>query len=183
MSVPLTTLQIDLDSLRTGIPALTPGYAAYFKEACMVCLDSQGHSSGVELSVDWLGHNEHRPIRWVGIVDGQMKAAHYETTRATESGACAISLLLVRELTDYTAVQQSAIGTTVDYYLARQPVDDALPFNHAARLESSGIREEKGGNTVSARVRDKTARLRQDSLPALIVIVEFASPKARMVQL
>ena len=176
------TRAIDLDSLGSGIPALTPAYAGYFKEACMVCLDSQGHRTGVILYVDWGGNNEDVTVGWHGTVTGQMRAAHHETTTATDSGACAIALLLVRELTDYTAVQQAAIGTTVDYFLVRQPVDETLVFNHAARLEASGIREEKGSNTVSARVNSRLGRLKDDSLPALIVIVEFARPKSKMLQ-
>ncbi len=161
---------------------MTSAYAGYFKEACMVCFDSQGHPSGVRLSVDWGGNNEDVTVHWLGTVDDQMRAAHNETTRATDSGACAIALLLVRELTDYTAVRQASIGTTIDYFLAEQPLDDTLLFNHAARLEASGIREEKGSNTVSARAKRKLSRLKDDSLPALVVIVEFASPKSKMVQ-
>lgn len=178
----LQARQLDLDSLSTEIPVMTPGYAGYCKESCMVCLESQGHSSGVTLSVDWGGDNENLTVRWVGSADSQMKAAHHEPTTATDAGACAIALLLVRELTDYTAVQQAAIGTTVDYFLARRPLDDTLVFNHAARLEASGIREEKGTNTVSARANRRLGRLKDDSLPALIVIVEFASPKSKMVR-
>jgi len=176
------TRELDLDSLVTGIPAMTPACAGYFKEACMVCLDSQDHSSGVGLSVDWGGDNEDLTVRWLDTVDSQTRAAHRDLRKATDPAACAIALLLVRELTDYTAIEQAVIGTTVDYFLARQPLDDTLMFNCTARLEASGILKEKGSNTVEARVKEKLARLKHEGLPALIVIVEFANPKSKMVQ-
>ena len=58
-----------------------------------------------------------------------------------------------------------------------------LIFNRKARLEVSGILTENEQNTVDDRVRTKLRRLdKKDSLPALIVVVEFGQPWSKLVQ-
>ena len=173
---------LDLDSLAQQIPVIIPEAAGFYKHNCMICLDNQGHSSGVNLAVEREEGNTHLPVRWVGAIDAQMKRAYADLTKATEYAACTIALLLVRELTDLTAVEQASIGTTVDYFLAPQAADDTLIFNHVARLETSGILKEQGRNTVDRRTREKLDRLETDGLPAIITVVEFGSPKSKMVE-
>ena len=58
--------------------------------------------------------------------------------------------------------------------------NDDLIFNNTARLEMSGI---NAGDMqqVDARVKDKLDRLRDDPLPAYIVVVEHKAPLAKMV--
>ena len=95
-------------------------------------------------------------------------------------------MLLVREMTECTAVEQSVIGTAIDYWLSPQTQsDDDLIFNHAARLEVSGINCEDTSNTVERRIREKRDRLIEhtgegNSLPALIVVVEFNRPWSKI---
>lgn len=173
---------LDLDSLAQGIPVICADAAGFYKHNCMICLHDQGHSTGVNLYVEREQGNTHLPVRWVGTVDSQMRKAYADLRKATEHAACAIGLLLVRELTDYTAVEQASIGTTVDYYLIPQVTDDILIFTHAARLETSGILKEEGSNTVDRRAREKLRRLKAHDLPAIITVVEFGSPKSKMVE-
>jgi hypothetical protein len=81
------------------------------------------------------------------------------------------------------AIEQSNIGTTIDYYLIRKTdyTDDTLIFNHSAYLEVSGIRRENEGNTVEDRIKDKERRLKKkEDLPAYISVVEFSRPWAKM---
>jgi len=176
------TPAIDLDSLSQGIPVIAPGAAGFYRHNCMVCFDSQGHSSGVDLSLEREDGRTSLPVRWAGAVDTRMKNAYADLRKATEHAACAVALLLVRELTEFTAFEQSSIGTTVDYYLTPQAPDETLIFNRAARLEASGILKEQGSNTVEERVKEKLERLKPDSMPALIAVVEFGSPKSKMVR-
>lgn len=172
---------LDLDSLAREIPVIFPEAAGFYKHNCMICFDNQGHSSGVSLAVEREEGNTHLPVLWAGAVDTHMKKAYADLRKATEYAACAIGLLLVRELTGFTAVEQAMIGTTVDYYLAQQVPDDTLIFNDAPRLETSGILQEEGTNTVDRRVREKLERLKVDALPAIIAVVEFGCPKSKMV--
>jgi hypothetical protein len=173
---------LDLDSLARGIPVINQDAAGFYKQNCMVCFQDQGHPSGVILSVDREGGSTSLGVHWRGSVNNQMRKAYGDLRKATEYAACAVALLLVRELTDFTAVEQAAIGTTVDYFLAPQVPDDTLIFNRAARLETSGILKEEGSNTVDRRAREKLQRLKPSSIPTVIAIVEFGSPKSKMVE-
>lgn len=174
---------LDLDALSIDIPVITSDAAGFYIESCMVCIDNQGHMSGVELSVDDRGNNERFELMWAGNVTEQLRNSYRDLVRATDFGACAIALLLVGELTNYSVVKQAAIGTTVDYFLSSDYNDDTLIFNDSARLEVSGILSEKGRNTVRARIQSKLRRLQPSAiLPALIIVVEFSHPKSALVQ-
>lgn len=173
---------LDLESLAQGIPVITQEAAGFYKQNCMICFDSQGHSSGVILSVDHREGHTSLGVHWLGNVNSQMRRVYGDPNKATEHAACAIALLLVRELTDFTGFEQAARGTTVDYFLVPQVRDDTLIFNYAARLECSGILKENPSNTVDGRARQKLQRLKPSSIAALITIVEFASPKSKMVE-
>ena len=144
-----------------------------------------GHSSGVKLRVE---NNTKSPatfeVFWGGDISDRILYAFRDTNKAVDFAACAIALILVCELTDLTAIEQSVVGTTIDYYLGSQDdADDVLIFNRKARLEVSGILTENEQNTVDDRVRTKLRRLdKKDSLPALIVVVEFGQPWSKLVQ-
>jgi len=171
-----------LESLSEGIPAIPDEAVGFYKQNCMVCFHKNGHKSGVNLTVSY---NELSPafeISWKGDVSEQLLHAYNDTRRATDFAACAIALILVRELTDFTAIEPSCIGTTIDYYLIPQHQAGDLIFNHAARLEVSGILTENEDNTVDNRIKQKTRRLKPEGdLPDLITVVEFSRPWSKMV--
>ena len=84
-------------------------------------------------------------------------------------------------LTDYHIVQRSRKGTGFDYWLGLK--DDIL-FQHAARLEVSGIRQ-GNGKQVEARVSQKRKQTEQSKglrIPAYVVVVEFGTPVAVVVK-
>jgi hypothetical protein len=175
--------KIELESLNKGIPAIPQEAVGFYKQNCMICLDLNGHRSGVELVTEYANAVQLFEICWQGDVTPELHRAYREKTRATDFAACTIALILVRELTEFTAVEQSSIGTTIDYYLAIQETDDLLIFNHTARLEVSGILEEKPENTIDNRIRQKLNRLKSESdLPDFIAVVEFNAPKSKIVK-
>ena len=58
-------------------------------------------------------------------------------------------------------------------------------FNHAARLEISGILKESRTNTIEKRLKDKMKQTEQSDetcLPAYISIIEFGKPKALFIK-
>ena len=63
---------ISLDDLSNGIPAISPRSSGYFVEACMVCLDSQGHSSGVEMQVKTDEEQLCYTVHWIDPVTEQL---------------------------------------------------------------------------------------------------------------
>jgi hypothetical protein len=174
--------ELVLESLEE-IPVVTDA-VGFYKRTCMVCFDSQGHQSGVELRVVHGKSNETCQIHWMGDVTDQLRRSHADLVEATQFAACAIAFLLIQALTELMPVTQATRGTTVDYYLAPQEHrDDILIFNHTARLEVSGVLKETEGNTVDARVKVKKDRLKPDGdLPTLITVVEFSQPWAKMVE-
>jgi hypothetical protein len=174
--------RISLDALGK-LPVIPEEAVGFYKQNCMVCFYHNGHSSGVRLRVQYESSNETIPVFWSGDVTDQLLRAYADLIQATNFGACTIALLLIRELMEFTAIEQAIRGTTIDYYLAPQDQDEVLIFNRAARLEVSGILKESENNTVDARVKKKLRRLKQKGdLPTFIIIVEFSQPWSNMVE-
>lgn len=104
-----------------------------------------------------------------------------ETT--TEHAAYGIAILLIEELTEYTAIARARRGTGIDFWLGTRPDDPKQPFEYKARLEVSGIRQ-RNVRRISARVSQKKqqASLSNREYPAYIIVVEFSRPSARVVR-
>lgn len=176
--------RLELEDLSNGIPVISEMAAGFYIENCMVCFDQNGHRSGVNLAVTHVDGTETVQINWRGEVTEQLKMSYRENTSATNHAACAIALMLVREFTEFTAVEQSVIGTSIDYMLVKKKrQNDDLLFNQAARLEVSGILKESSNNSLESRIREKVKRLkRSGNLPDYIAVVEFGAPKSKLVR-
>ena len=175
--------QLLLETLSDNIPVIPEEAVGFYKQNCMVCFHLCGHESGVRLNVHYNDKGSNFEITWAGQVTDQILRAYREEKRATDFAACTVALILVRELTEFTAIEQSSLGTTIDYYLVNKNQDSTLIFNHAARLEVSGILKEDERNTVDGRIRDKIRRLKKEvDLPDLIAVVEFGKPWSKMIQ-
>jgi hypothetical protein len=181
---------IHLEALADRAPVITPTSAGFYKENCMMCLSEQGHFSGVALQVEFESVREPVTVSWEGTVTEQMIRAYGDKNRRTDVGACTIALLLIPEFTEFVAVEQSATGTGIDYYLTSGRTDDELIFNNAAYLEVSGIQAENENNTIEDRIQSKRRRLLRrpntslgvtSDLPTYICIVEFSKPQAKVV--
>ena len=173
-----------LEELSNGIPVIPEEAVGFYKQNCMVCFFTQNHSSGVIIDVNYERSQLQFEICWEGEVTPQIERAYRDKNKTTDFGACAIALLLIRELTELTAIEQSNVGTTIDYYLIRKTEykDDTLIFNNSAYLEVSGIRCENENNTVEGRVEEKVHRLKkQEDLPTYISVVDFNRPWSKMV--
>lgn len=179
----MAALKLILESLATKARAITPEALGFYKQNCMICLDSQGHESGVSLRVNFGGTEYVFEVCWSGSVDQRMIDAYKDEKKATDFGACTIALLLLPELTGYYAHETSNIGSTIDYYLRKSDGgDDTLIFNNTVRLEVSGIRRQTPSNTVDNRVDDKLERLkRAEDERTFISIVEFSQPWSKLV--
>ena len=174
---------LDLNQLRVGIPALTRALGEVHAECAAVCLEEKGHGETMPLHV-----REHSGDRFEltrPAVTESMRRAHFDKQKATELGACGVALLLTRELTGLTAIQQSRKGTGFDYWLGPESAPpDALPFEHSARLEVSGILSGTDSQ-FKTRVKKKLVQSKpSDStrLPAIAAVVEFGRPQAQVKQ-
>lgn len=181
----VTTKTLVIESLGPDVSVVPAEAVGFYKHNCMICFDKHGYQSGVGLKVHHDNQNDTFRIYWEGTVTEELRRAYRDQNKATDFAACTIALLLVHCLTRFTAIEQSNVGTTIDYYLAPKVQDDTLIFNHTARLEVSGILEETKDNTVDGRIQDKIRRLKPDpmgNLPTFIIVVEFSQPWAKMVQ-
>jgi len=178
---------LKLEDLSNGIPVIPDEAVGFYKQNCIICFDSQGHQTGLRMEVFHKGTFGIAEVCWDGSVTEQILRAYRDERKTTDFGACAIALLLIRELTEFTSIEQSNVGTTIDYYLVRKgqnQQNDTLIFNeYAAYLEVSGIRQENAENTVEDRVKNKVRWLkRADDLPVFITVVEFSRPYSKTVE-
>ena len=99
---------------------------------------------------------------------------------ATEYGAICLAIWSVHETTDYKVIRRSPKLTGFDYWLGDKA--DDYPFQDKARLEISGIL--KGTNSqIKQRMNEKlkqTNRTDHLNLPAVITVVEFSNPLAKI---
>jgi len=148
---------------------------AFIAQGLAVCLDSHSHLSGVELKVKG-DFSEAFNVYW-DKPDDLVKLGWANLKVATEHGAYAIAVLLIRKLTRFTVIETACNGTGIDYWLGHR---SNLPFQRKSRLEVSGIYRESPTNTVKGRVRQKLDQAEQSDglLPAYIVVVEFSKPES-----
>jgi hypothetical protein len=177
-----TAKTISLDSLSENVPVVPEEAVGFYKQNCMVCFDSQSHASGIGMAVEHPTSVTSFRIVWEGAVTDQMRRAYADMTKATEYAACAVSLLIIPEITEYTAFEQAIRGTTIDYYLCSKKREDKLIFNRSARMEATGILCENSTNSIEKRLAEKRNRLSL-GLPTYIVAVEFSTPKSKVVKI
>jgi hypothetical protein len=176
-------LNVSLDLLKDGFPAISKSIGQYLAEGGAFCLEANGHESGILLRVEGI-YSESLKLFWSEDIDAQTRRAWNDGKEATEYGATAISLVIIKTLTPYTIIERSFQGTGFDYWLGTGEYDESLlPFEQRkAKLEISGIWKETMGNTVEARIRAKKNQITaasDDGLPALVIVVEFGAPKAK----
>ena len=178
-----TLQQLSLDTLAESTHVITPDGAGFYKENCMICLDHNGHGSGVQLRLEYAGSNVPFSVVWLGEVTELMRRSYVDKTKIVDFAACALALLIVPRVLGLTAIHQAARGSTIDYYLSEPNGDEILLFNDTARLEVTGILRENQSNTVQKRFGVKKRRLRPEGdLPAYIIVVEFSEPWSKMVE-
>lgn len=163
---------IDLGALARGTAHLTPALCANLVEAAVICLSSRGHSPGAPLQVD----GARVTLAWEPP-DPRAFASRADMQEATEHGATAVAIALVRAATDLDVVERAWKGTGFDYYLARST--DGPTFARAACLEVSGILEEDE-SLMQKRLRQKVAQVKRGGaeLSGFAVVVGFRAPRA-----
>lgn len=175
---------IHFEELKIGMPGLSRSIGQYLAEAGAYCLAASGHHSGVVLKVERV-EKELLQLEWDEIIDQQVVRSWNDQQEATEYGATAIAVLLLKQYTDYTIVERSFKGTGFDYWLGTGKYNEnVLPFEQrTARLEVSGIWKTSLTNTLAGRVRRKIRQVEQggySDIPAVIIVVEFHTPKSKM---
>jgi hypothetical protein len=170
---------LSLTTLADGIGNITPAFCEVTGEAASICLENQGHSSGVSLGVSgkW---KRNCVVEWTPSTF-KTQATWKDLQHTTEFGAIGVAFLMVQELTDYTVIERSVKSTGIDYWLG---FEDDMLFQRKARLEISGILN-GDERTINARVKTRLSQTGQSDstkLPAFVFIVEFGTPTAKTVK-
>jgi hypothetical protein len=169
---------LNLELLRKGIKdCITSNMGGYMADCAIACLHRQNHGSKVFLHTKVEGEIQNFTLIWSTEVDKQLLISTNDSDVSADYGAMAIALLLTQRLTKYRYFERSQKGSGVDFWLSEN--SDALEFS--ARLEISGIHEEKGRNTIMSRLNQKIKQVRlsaNSELPVYICITEFHTPQS-----
>ena len=169
--------ELDLKSL-SSVSGLSNAWATFLCEAASFCLEKHGHANGTKLIVDG-DSRMFLSLLWCRSSPGSW-SSWSDLGQATEFGAYGIAILLVINLTEYKAIERAVKGTGIDYWLGT----DSLLFQQKARLEVSGIF--KGSEAkVDERARQKAVQTGQSDktrMPVYIVIVEFGTPRSKIIK-
>lgn len=170
---------IELTSLECGRVGISPAAGKSIAEAASVCLEERGHSSPTAMVI-FGDYESATDIAWT-TPSNQVKRWWNDDQYATEHGAYCIAALLV-ECSGLEVVERSKKKTGFDFWLGPKGAQSVL-FQNLTRLEVSGIRN---GNRaeIESRVKQKISQTKVSdgsTLPAVIVIVEFGRPTAKMV--
>lgn len=174
------TSDLDLSLLATGCGCITPSWGAGLAEAASVCLDAQGHASPKPFEVSGAVTHQHM-LHWIAVTD-QMRRCFNDLEDAGEQGAYGIAALLVNEHTELEVVERSRKGTGFDYWLGPKGSQDGFFTSSTSRLEVSHLGK-GSASEIRARVKKKlgqTAPTDAYGLPALVVVVEYGTPLARV---
>jgi hypothetical protein len=170
-------MTLDLEELRNGIMGLTPEFGSFCLQACTVCLENSNHSTGVNTNLS--GNNSSRlTLNWNSAVNTQVKRNWTDSDEATEYGATAIAILLVKHLSEYECIERSSKGLGFDYWLGEENTLEI--FQRKARLEISGILKESPTNTLENRTKIKEDQTKKSSflnMSAHICVMEFSNPR------
>ena len=169
---------LNLNNLGKGdIPAISPRVGASLAEAGGVCLESQGHTQGVRLTVRGYCDKSYA-LAWPPITEQSCRSWN-DPENATEHGAMGIAILIAKEEIGYEIIRRSWKGTGFDYWMGMASDEG---FVNKAGLEISGIR--KGDNSIiRARVRQKIQQTGQSDhtqLEIYVIVVEFGRPLAEV---
>ncbi len=169
---------LNLEQLREGIKdCITPNLGGYMTDCAVACLHRQNHNRRVSLRLKTDDEERILDLDWETEVNKQLLASTNDYDVSADYGAMAIALLLTQILTEYRYFERSQKGTGIDFWLSKN-VDDV---DFGARLEISGIHQERGHNTVATRLNQKIKQARSSAdseLPVYICITEFHTPQS-----
>lgn len=171
---------LELRSLRTHpMPAWSSQYGEILAEAASVCLDSQGHPSGVTMDV--VGVRKAQYSISYSPVPESVARSWADIPYAVEHGAYGITALLIQELTGLTILERSRKGTGFDLWLGLASDKSSL-FDKKARLEVSGILNEDHSNSIQSRVNRKLRQIALSGNQAThyVSVVEFGHPRSHL---
>ena len=174
---------IDLSDLgAVSFPGLTKAQGNNLAEAAAFCLHILGHVQGVQLKVTGVVKGSYQ-ITWTNLPNN-VEAARNDHQEATEEGAEGLAILLAHRNLGYEVTLRSRKRTGYDYQMRKL---GAQGEEISARFEVSGILNPPPGE-MNRRTNRKIKQVKAheqpwDDSPAFVMVIEFKTPMARIVEL
>ncbi len=177
-ALPLINLS-DLGAV--SFPGLTKAQGNNLAEAAAFCLHLLGHVQGVQLRVTD-GAKVSYQITWTNLPNN-VAAARNDHQEATEEGAAGLAILLAQRHLGYDVTLRSRKGTGYDYRMRKL---GAQGEEVTARFEVSGTLDPPPSE-VNRRMNRKIKQVKAheqpwDDSPAFVMVIEFKTPMARIVE-
>lgn len=173
---------IRLSDLGTrSFDGLTKAQGNDLAEAAAFCLALSGHLQGVQLRVTGVTSGSYQ-ITWKRLPNNIAEARN-DHEEATEAGAQGVAILLAQRHLGYEVILRSRKRTGYDYMMRKVGAHGEAS---TARFEVSGILSGTASD-INSRSNRKVKQVKEqeepgDVTPAFVVIVEFGTPTARIVQ-
>lgn len=166
--------KIDLAVFARGTVALSTRCCADLAEQAAFCLEYKGHTSGVPLRAG----EKTVEMTWEPL-DPRAGNSHNDLQVATENGAVALAIEMVRGGTNLEVVRRSRKGPGFDWHLG--PKSDGPAFAQTHCLEVSGILDSTD-YLLDYRLKQKV-RQAGKGVPGFAVVIGFAAPSAKWSEL
>ena len=164
---------VDLSLLTQAETGLSAAWCSSHAECAALCLERHDHQPGVAMPVE---ATESTTFTITFVLPSEMAVGSWEIEQATEFGAYAIGLLVVKRVLGITKFQRSYRGGNrgFDFYGGEGAT---LLFQKTTRIELSGILRGDAAD-VARRVVEKLRQIgaADAALPAYAVVVEFSRP-------
>lgn len=179
-----TMKKLDLDELKNGLPGISKNIGAYLVEAAIICLEKNGHQSGVEIIVSGI-KNENFELIWSDKIDSNIINSWKDLKEATEYGATAIAALAIRAISGLLITGRIPQSEQSDYILQKLENHNKGLIEPDALLEVTGILKEKKGNTLKMRIQKKKKHIEAGAnrkYPTFVIVIEFGTPKSKIIK-
>jgi len=176
---------LNLEKLQEGWLGIPSSAGSFYYPATLACLEGNGHDPDCTLTLtgDW---EEALKLNWTGKLTEKTLSFWKNKHLATEYGAIGIAAFIIEEFTDLEFLEIMEIGDGADFFLCKKTDSGIMSFRQepAAKLEVSGIWNEKIGNTINMRINLKKRQVDKGELgfPIYIIVVEFGQLKAKCIK-
>jgi len=162
------------------MPGLEPFLGGTLANAAAVCMDTNGHLSGVKLAITGV-YRRGVEVLWDGPTD-QVRLSYADLQEATEFGAAGVAIAILNRLDGFLVMQRSRKGKGFDYWISKKEKPCGPLFQNCSPLEVSGILTGDDAE-LRRRVRIKKEQIAiAKSDDGKVAVVEFGTPRSRIVR-
>ena len=179
-------ITLHFDRLAEAMPFVLPSFVELAHAAAAMCFHHHHHPSGLVCTLRDLDTAiAALRIVWTKTYSDEIRNTFGETDYAVEFAAEGIACLIVRAVTEYTAIERSVRHDGIDFWLGLTSRTGMFPLQRAARMECKGVTEARYPSDIIAQLKKGIAQSIQSDhteLPAYIIVAEFSQPVIYMVQ-